>query len=612
MQRISHYEIVRPLGRGGMGEVFEAVDLHLGRRVALKFVAPAFAGDPEALRRFEREARAAAALQHPRIATLFAFDRSAERPFLVMELLEGRTLRSVLAEGPLPIAEALAIAREVAGALAFAHRRGVVHRDIKPENLMFDAEGGIKVTDFGLARTADASQLTTSGAMPGTAAYMAPEGVKSSISPPQDAAAGGGPPGAPADVFALGVTLHEMLAGATPFGGESPLAVLYSIVNQPPRPLRGARPDVPDEVERLVARMLEKDPAVRPPADAVARELAALTGVPVPAPSPSSERAAPETADSARATLPFQRPSARDTLPTPGAGGAPGITQELSAERRPGGPPAVRTPAPRRSGPRRLPAPVVVLGLALVVATVLPWLDRQRSATPSRRAVAFDNQGHDSLRAGNLAAARERFEAALALAPRYPEAKLNLATVLQRLGEADRAAALYGEVIAQHRGRADLLAAAHYGLGEIDLQSHAWPSAIEHLAEAARRDPGRVEYPNNLGFALIQSGRTDDALATLRAARARFPGEATLLKNLALAWLRAGRPDSARAAASEAVRLRPAYAEAWSLKARGEAGLGDLAAARTSLETLRSLDPGATALAEAETAVREAATPPDR
>ena len=148
--RISHYEVGRKLGRGGMGEVYEAVDLDLGRRVALKFVAPELSADSESLKRFEREARSAAALHHPHIATLFAFERAEGRPFIAMELLDGESLRARIVRGHLPVAEALAVARDVAEALALAHPRGIAHPDNKPENLMFDEDGAVKVKDFGL------------------------------------------------------------------------------------------------------------------------------------------------------------------------------------------------------------------------------------------------------------------------------------------------------------------------------------------------------------------------------------------------------------------------------------------------------------------------------
>ncbi|HKQ57566.1 MAG TPA: serine/threonine-protein kinase, partial [Candidatus Eisenbacteria bacterium] len=241
--RISHYELGRRLGRGGMGEVYEALDVDLDRRVALKFVAPELAADADALKRFEREARAAAALNHPHIAILYAFERDGDRSFIAMELVGGDSVRDRIQRGPLPIHAALTIARDAAGALALAHRRGIAHRDVKPENLMFDEDGAVKLMDFGLARAIQASRMTATGSTLGTAAYMPPESVRDGA-------------GAPGDVFSLGVTLHEMLSGALPFSGDSPLAMLYTIANEPPKPLRDVRPDAPKAVEGLILRML--------------------------------------------------------------------------------------------------------------------------------------------------------------------------------------------------------------------------------------------------------------------------------------------------------------------------------------------------------------------
>src|SRR5689334_7340170 len=182
--RVTHFQVGRLLGRGGMGEVYEATDLDLDRRVALKFIAPDLAADAESLNRFEREARSAAALNHPNIATLYSFERDGERRFIAMELVEGDSLRERIRGGPMPIPDALAIARDVAAALALAHRRGIVHRDIKPENLMFGVEHRVKVMDFGLARAALASRLTMTGSTLGTAGYMSPELIRGESGPP--------------------------------------------------------------------------------------------------------------------------------------------------------------------------------------------------------------------------------------------------------------------------------------------------------------------------------------------------------------------------------------------------------------------------------------------
>lgn len=595
MERISHYEIIRRLGKGGMGEVHEATDLDLGRRVALKFIAEPYANDADALRRFDREARVAAALHHPHIATLFAFDRSTARPFLVMELLGGRTLRDVLSLGPMAVADALAVARDVSVALAYAHRHAVAHRDIKPENLMFDAEGRIKITDFGLARIAGASRLTRTGSSLGTPFYMAPELLHESEPTDEPAAEG---EHSPADVFALGVSLYEMLAGELPFRGHNALSTLYTIANSAPRPLRELRPEVPAEVAALVARMLEKHPTARPTAAAVATELGALTGVTPSSTWSSGATSAPAGDELANPSAVTTSLSSARTLPVP-----------PSPERGDDARPAVPGAAAR--GARGWFAFRWRVGLVAVgaLAALLAWGLGVWREQAVRRAVAHNNAGHDSLASGNPAAARAEFEAALALAPHYAEPKLNLATALVRDGEVDRAAELYGDVLRENPRRDDLLAAAHYGLGELDLRARAWPSAVTHLREAARRDSTRAEYPNNLAFALVQAGRTDEALRTVREALARFPAEPALFKNGALAWFASGQFDSALAAADHSVRLRPAYVAAWLVKLRCEAARGDRVGAAASLEALRRLEPGAEVLAEAEAALATTAAP---
>src|SRR6185503_3169449 len=224
-RQVSHYEILRLLGRGGMGEVWEAVDLDLDRRpVALKFLSAEMARDGESLTRFEREASSAARLKHPHIATVHAFVREGLLPFIDMELLTGGSLRERMGGAPMPLPAALAIARDVALGLAHAHRRGVIHRDIKPENLMFDDEGRVRVSDFGLARATQASKLTMTGTTLGTAAYMSPEAIR-------------GEAGASADVFALGAVLYEMLAGRPPWVSDQPLSLMYAIAHDPPVPI---------------------------------------------------------------------------------------------------------------------------------------------------------------------------------------------------------------------------------------------------------------------------------------------------------------------------------------------------------------------------------------
>jgi serine/threonine-protein kinase len=251
-QTVSHYRVLERLGSGGMGEVYLAEDLRLGRKVALKLLPPELTRDAAAKSRLMHEARAASLLDHPHICTVYDIEElPTGRLLLAMAYCEGETLKARLARGPLPAAEAVDLACQVAEALAEAHARGIVHRDIKPANAMVTRSGRLKIVDFGLARLPDATALTATGTTLGTPAYMAPEQVRG-----EDA-------DARADLWALGAVLYEMLAGRPPFGGESAHAVLYSVVHRVPEPLDRARPDLPAALLRVVNRALAKDRLAR-------------------------------------------------------------------------------------------------------------------------------------------------------------------------------------------------------------------------------------------------------------------------------------------------------------------------------------------------------------
>jgi Tfp pilus assembly protein PilF len=546
--RVLHYELVRQLGRGGMGEVYEARDLELGRRVALKFVAPELSADPDSLRRFEREARSAAGLAHPHIARVHAFRRDGDRPFIDMEFMEGESLRDLMRRGPLPVPRALAIARDVASALAHAHRRDIVHRDLKPENLMFDGEGVIKLMDFGLARAAHASRLTMTGTTLGTAAYMSPESVR-------------GTPGAPADVFALGCMLQEMLTGSLPFAGDSPLALLYTISNEPPTPLSAGRPDAGSDVEVLVARMLTKNPDERPSAAAVANELSRMLG--------GSGAGATEELEVERipaSELPTLAIPSRKTLaPTPK-------------------PPA----APRSSRFAVAAWAVLVVVLAAVVASPLSR-GCGGGARRRERAIAEVNRGTEALQAGRADEAEGHFRDALRLDPRFARAMLNLALLHEQSGRTASAESLYNQAL-RHAGRdSGALAIAHYNLGSYELRSRAWSAAIDHLEASLAIDSARAGPFNNLGYALVMADRPQDALALLERATLRFPGESALFKNAGLAALRLGQLERARALLGTAVALDRERAIPRALLARVLEDQGDTRAARAVRRGLDSL-----------------------
>jgi eukaryotic-like serine/threonine-protein kinase len=251
------YQIVALAGRGGMGEVYRAVDRRLGRHVALKVLPRAFSDDPHRVARFEREARVLASLNHPNIGAIYGLADESGRQALVLEFIEGTSLAARLAAGPLPIGEALALARQVARALEYAHSRGVVHRDLKPANIVVTAEGTVKVLDFGLAKAAaggaasDLTAILAPGAVMGTPAYMAPE------------QAAGHAVDHRADLWAYGCILFEMFSGVRAFDGDVPGEALARIFDRPPD-LQALPRGTPGGVRRLLRRLLAKEPGHRP------------------------------------------------------------------------------------------------------------------------------------------------------------------------------------------------------------------------------------------------------------------------------------------------------------------------------------------------------------
>jgi len=258
--RVGHYTVVGPLGSGSMGAVYRAKDATLGRDVALKVLPPDMAQDAERLDRFRREARAVAALNHPHIVTIYSVEHADGTHFLTMELVEGRTLEALMAEGALAIDGVPAIGRQIADAVAVAHERGIVHRDLKPANVIVDERGRVKVLDFGLAKTRSPSPVghdaatalaTQPGAVLGTPAYMSPEQVKGLDVDHRT------------DIFSLGVILYEMAAGRHPFRGRSAAELTSAILRDVPLPVTAVRASVPFALARVINRCLEKEPSAR-------------------------------------------------------------------------------------------------------------------------------------------------------------------------------------------------------------------------------------------------------------------------------------------------------------------------------------------------------------
>jgi TolB-like protein/Flp pilus assembly protein TadD/predicted Ser/Thr protein kinase len=248
---ISHYRILQKLGEGGMGVVYKAEDATLQRTVALKFLPDEMTRDPEAKERFLREARAAAALNHPSICTVHEIEKDEGLTFIAMELVEGESLRSKIESGVLDLEHAVDVTIQVADGLREAHRKHIVHRDIKPANIMVTAGGRAKLMDFGLASLGGTSQLTKAGTTLGTVSYMSPEQAR------------GQPVDHRTDIWSLGVVLYEAVTGRRPFRGSRDQAVIHSIINEPPEPMSAVLPSVPPPLQSAVSRMLSKTPETR-------------------------------------------------------------------------------------------------------------------------------------------------------------------------------------------------------------------------------------------------------------------------------------------------------------------------------------------------------------
>ncbi len=267
---LAHYKVIKRLASGGMGEIYIAEDTRLGRQVALKVMPAEAVADAERLQRFQSEARAVAAMNHPNIVTIHGVETDHDIHFIAMELVEGKTLRKVIPKGGLPLPEFFRIAEQLTAAVAVAHGSGITHRDLKPDNVMVTPSGHVKVLDFGLAKLVDepadaafdgptrvdsdkipSPHLTEDGALLGTVPYMSPEHVTGRGFDHRS------------DIFSLGIILYEMLTGERPFHGSTSSSMMSSILRQPAEPISRRRHDVPRSIELAIELCLEKDPADR-------------------------------------------------------------------------------------------------------------------------------------------------------------------------------------------------------------------------------------------------------------------------------------------------------------------------------------------------------------
>jgi serine/threonine protein kinase len=539
------YRLHELIGRGGMGEVWRALDESLGRRVAVKCLKPAGgandAGFAHVLQeRFRREARVAAGLQHRGITVVHDFGEHEGLLFLVMELLDGRNLLQTLDDArrhPLPVPDVVDIAEQVASALAYTHAQGVVHRDLKPANIVRLTDGGVKICDFGIARLGHdigfTSRLTGSGMAMGTPHYMSPEQIDAAEVDHRS------------DLYSLGCVLYELVTGAPPFDLGDAWAILVGHRDTAPEPPSARRPELPDDLERLILDLLAKDPEDRPQDAAdvcgrlkAMRASAGAAPAPPPAPSPPAPPVTPVSGRPVPLVRPVQSPQpARPSSPAPRPGAAPAPLPPWAA--------GVTTGAPAHS---TRAAPPAAVRHELTGA----WSTRAApgaAAGPGTLATltAREAEAGDLARIGNWAQAYDLYTATAAERDRaqgadHPDAladRFEAAYCLTRLGRTEEALRLYADVAEARRrvlgpDHADTLAARHeaaYELGRLGrhLEAHREYTAVLAGLErtAGPEHPDTLQCKHNLAFNLGQLGRDEEAHATaaqVAEARARVLG----------------------------------------------------------------------------------------
>ncbi|MCL4814495.1 MAG: protein kinase [Vicinamibacteraceae bacterium] len=495
---IEHYRLVRPLGAGGMGEVYLAHDLTLDRQVAIKFLPDAMQGDEAARRRLLREAQAAASLDHPAICQVHEIATSQGRSFIVMQFCEGETLADRLGRGPLSIDQAIDVVSQVCDALAFAHRRGVIHRDIKPQNVMVTADGRVKVLDFGLAKSLVAppfverdgqthTQLTQAGAPVGTAAYMAPEQVR------------GGEVDHRADIFATGVLLFECLTGERPFKGQTLYEVLDAVCRHTPPPPSTVNSLVTPALDFLTMALLEKSPMSRPASAALVRdELRTLRST------------GSQTGSGVRPlSSPFLTPR-----PPSAAGGWPRLAAAMRGRRV----------------WMALAAAAVLVALALWA-----WLPRAPVlAPPPVEAERWYARGVEALRDGSYQQAVRALEQAITLHRAFPLAHARLAEASAELDDSDMARDAMLAVAELVPDRTRLDEDTRWSLeGIMATVQRRGTDAVAAYARLAGAHPREAHYQVDLG-------RAYELVPDLTRAEACYSKAIELNPQYAAAYLRRG------------------------------------------------------------------------
>lgn len=508
---VGPYRIVAELGAGGMGVVYKAVDERLQRMVAIKALPATLTGDEERRRRFLQESRTASALNDPHLVTIHDVCSENGADFIVMELVQGRTLREMAAGQPLPERQVLDIVAQVADGLSAAHEAGIVHRDLKPGNLMITPRGHVKVLDFGLAKLTrvDANQATVdtphtkAGVVLGTLEYMAPEQLS------------GRNVDGRADIFSLGAVAYELLTAVRPLQGEHLAALIHAILYDPIVPVRERRPDISEELDHLVVSMLARDPAHRPQSmTAIAEACRRLRQDPVSA----TQLAAPGA----------------PTVALPSIAGAPSAPAALASPER--------SSAASRAVAAARQRPALMIALALVIALPVAWL---ASRTPGRAAVAENDTASASPAPGPGATASEVTAYA--------------ATLARRFDRPDRVAAAvtaFEQAIAKDANHASAwagLSRAYWRQFRASRDQTLAARALDAARKAVAIDPYLADGYVSLGLAQLAAGEHAEASASFDRALALDPKNAQAHRGLGEVAEAQDRREAAQAAYERAV-----------------------------------------------------------
>lgn len=540
-ENVGPYRIIEQLGQGGMATVFKAYHPALDRYVAIKVLHPAFKEDPNFLARFQREARIVAKLEHPHIVPVYDFSEHKGMAYLVMRYIEGETLKAHLKGTPLPPERTLEILKPVAEALTYAHEQGVLHRDIKPSNVMLTPEGGIYLTDFGLARMAQSGESTLSqDMMIGTPQYMSPEQAKGEKVDERT------------DIYSLGVVLFEMLTGRVPFSADTPYAVVHDHIYTPlPLPTT-IRPDLFPALERVLLKALakEKDDRYEQVAElAIAFEDAVVEAASGVAPVSEEEKVVelatvPPTVVEAEPAVPEAKPSRKRWLIIGGAAAAflllvccAGLFLASQAQKTKGTSTPIARPeikaTPLPGGPTKMPPP----GGEDPVGRAL----RQVQANPN------DPEAHLIL--GNAYAlqgakdkALEEFERAIELDPEYAEAYIRAGDMLAALEEFAPAHEMYQRALELQPDNV----AANMKVGRALLWDGQMEAAIEHFKRVAEVEPDLALPHAAIGIALVVTDRLEEGHEELEVALRLEPDLPETHFGLGLYWKAMGDIEEAR------------------------------------------------------------------